>query len=121
MDSEELKKIFSSNLNYWLNKRGKTQADLYKKMGVSSATASDWCNAKKVPRTDKICDIAAWLMIEISDLIETKERFDDMQNDIIYRIKDDAHFMEIVKKLYNCKQEELIKIEDYINLISNRG
>ena len=121
MDSEELKKIFSNNLNYWLNKRGKTQADLYKRMSVSSATASDWCNAKKVPRTDKICDIAAWLMIEISDLIEIKEHLDDVQNNIIYRLKDDAHFFEIVLKLNACSQEELLKIEDYINLISNRG
>jgi len=31
MDNENLRKIFSSNLNYWLDKRGKTQADLYKK------------------------------------------------------------------------------------------
>lgn len=121
MESEELKKIFSNNLNYWLNKRGKSQADLYKRMGVSSATVSDWCNAKKIPRTDKLCDIAAWLMIEISDLIEVKERFADEQNDIIYRIRDDSHFFEIVKKLNVCSLESLLKIEDYIDLISNRG
>lgn len=121
MESEELKKIFSNNLNYWLNKRGKTQADLYKRMGVSSATVSDWCNAKKIPRTDKLCDIAVWLMIELSDLIEVKEHLDDSQNDIIYRIKDDTQFYEIVKKLYDCNMEELLKIEDYINLVSNRG
>ncbi len=121
MESEELKKIFSNNLNYWLNKRGKSQADLYKRMGVSSATASDWCNAKKIPRTDKLCDIAVWLMIEISDLIEVKEHIGDIQNDIIYRIKDDDRFFEIVKKLNTCNQDELLKIEDYINLVSNRG
>ena len=121
MESEELKKIFSNNLIYWLNKRGKTQADLYKRMGVSSATVSDWCNAKKIPRTDKLCDIAVWLMIEISDLIEVKEHLDDSQNDIIYRIKDDAQFYGIVKKLYVCNTQELLKIEDYINLVSSRG
>ena len=32
MEDKELNKIFSKNLNYWLARRGKTQADLYKKM-----------------------------------------------------------------------------------------
>lgn len=47
LDNEELKTIFSKNILYWLAQRGKTQADLYKRMEVSSATASDWCNGKK--------------------------------------------------------------------------
>lgn len=47
MDTNDINIIFSNNLNYWLERRGKTQADLYKKLNVSSATASDWSNGKK--------------------------------------------------------------------------
>lgn len=80
---KEINKIFSKNLIYWLQKREKTQADLYKKMNVSSATASDWCNEKKIPRVDKLVIIAKWLNIEISDLLEQKE-----YNDINFRVSE---------------------------------
>lgn len=73
MEDKEVYRIFSKNLNYWLSVNNKTQADLYRKMGVSSATASDWCNEKKIPRVDKLVVIANWLSIELSDLLEKKE------------------------------------------------
>lgn len=69
MSDEKLRETFSNNLKYWLEKRDKTQADLCRFMGVSSATASDWCNYKKIPRIDKIGKICAWLGIELDDLL----------------------------------------------------
>ena len=119
IDNEELKSIFSQNILYWLTKRGKTQADLYKRMEVSSATASDWCNGKKLPRTDKLVEIASWLMIELSDLLESKDHSDDTDaaSQIIFRLNDDERFRSIVTDIYNASDKELDKIEDYINLV----
>lgn len=117
MDNDELKKIFSSNLNYWLEFRGKTQADLYKMAGVSSATASDWCNSKKLPRTDKIFDIAQWLMIELSDLLTIKERNHNEIDSLIYRIKDDEDFRNTVFDLYNFNLDQYKRAKDYIELL----
>lgn len=119
LDNEELKTIFSKNILYWLTQRGKTQADLYKRMEVSSATASDWCNGKKLPRTDKLVDIASWLMIELSDLLETKDYSEtpSTENQIAFRLKDDERFRSIVALIYNASDKELEKIEDYINLV----
>lgn len=121
METEELKKIFSDNLNYWLARRGKTQADLYKRMGVSSAIASDWCNSKKIPRTDKLVDIASWLMIELTDLLSVKERNEDEINDIIFRLKDDIRFRSDIEAIHRFSEENLAKLEDYIKLLSVRG
>lgn len=73
MAEETLRIIFAKQLNYYMNAAGKTQADLCKFMNVSSATASDWCNANKMPRTDKIQAIARWLGVGIGDLMEEKE------------------------------------------------
>lgn len=64
----KLRKSFSRNLVYWLGKREKSQAELCKQMHVSSATVSDWCNAKKIPRIYNIIEITDWLKIELSDL-----------------------------------------------------
>ena len=69
MSDEKLRTTFSNNLKRWLDKNDKTQADMCRFMGVSSATASDWCNGKKIPRTDKLGALCAWLEIELDDLL----------------------------------------------------
>ena len=117
-EQEELKRTFSKNLLYWLDRRGKNQADLYKKMNVSSATASDWCIAKKIPRTDKLVEIANWLMIELSDLLYIKEHEENEMNDIIFRLKDDQKFNETILEIHNFNTKNLDKIIDYIRLLN---
>lgn len=93
MEEKEINRIFSKNLTYWLQERDKTQADLYKRMNVSSATASDWCNEKKIPRVDKLVVIADWLSIELSDLLEEKPFnkatfcLDDLEKEIIVKFR----------------------------------
>ena len=76
MSEDEIRKIFAKNLNNYLYLNGKTQADLYRYMGVSSATASNWCNGVKMPRMDKIQAICNWLGVEKSDLLESKNNID---------------------------------------------
>lgn len=71
---DDIKIIFSRNLSNQLYEKNKTQADICKRLGVSSATASDWCNGKKLPRLDKIQTICNWLGIEKSDLLEEKPK-----------------------------------------------
>ena len=73
--SKDIKTIFSKNLSNQLYAHGKTQADICKHMNVSSATASDWCNGKKLPRLDKIQSLCNWFGIEKSDLLEDKSSF----------------------------------------------
>lgn len=72
MSEEDMRRIFSRNLNFYLSQSGRTQADLYKYMNVSSAAVSCWCNGQKMPRMDKIQSICNWLGIEKSDLLEEK-------------------------------------------------
>lgn len=117
MESEKLRIIFSDNLRYWLSYRGKTQADLYKMAGVSSATASDWCNGKKIPRADKLVDIARWLMIELTDLLtDTRNEYDNLDS-AFYRLKNDEDFKDIVIDLMSLDYEQYQKVKDYISLL----
>ena len=67
---EKLKMTFGKNLRRLLIENDKTQADLCRRMKVSSATASDWANGKKIPRADKLQTICMWLGCELSDLLE---------------------------------------------------
>lgn len=118
MENDETNVIFSKNLNYWLERRGKTQADLYKKLNVSSATASDWCNNKKMPKVDKLIQISRWLMVELSDLLEEKIPVNSKDNDILFRLKDDSKFKEAVELLFDSNKEDFEKILDYEQLLN---
>lgn len=73
MSDEEYKKIFCKNLNYYMKKNDKTQADLIRDFGFSSSTISNWCTGLKMPRMGKIQALADYFGIEKSDLIEKKD------------------------------------------------
>ena len=70
MESDELKKIFSTNLKHWMQVRGKTQNDIINDLGYASSNISGWCNGKAYPRMDAIQRIADYLNIYKTDLIE---------------------------------------------------
>jgi transcriptional regulator with XRE-family HTH domain len=65
---DNIREIFVKNLNYFMKKRGISQADICRDLNVSSATASDWCNGKKHPRPDAIGQLADLLGVRFSML-----------------------------------------------------
>lgn len=72
MLDNEYRKIFAKNLNRYMQINGKTQADLIKDLKYSSSTISNWCTGQKIPRMDKIEQLATYFGINKSDLIENK-------------------------------------------------
>ena len=72
MSEQEFNKIFSQNLNYYLEKKGKTQSDLAKYIGVSTASVSNWCKGIKLPRMDKVDKMCIFFQINRSDLLQEK-------------------------------------------------
>lgn len=74
---EKVRQKFSEILREILKREDKTQAELARYIGVSSATASDWCNGFKIPRADKLQSIATWLGVEVSHLLGEKKLGDE--------------------------------------------
>lgn len=70
MTEAEQRKIFSENLTNLLQRCGKTQLQLANSLDVSKSTVSSWCSGIKMPRMGKIDEIAAWLSVSRSELIE---------------------------------------------------
>lgn len=77
MPDEELRKIFMENLNKYMELSGRTQADLARRLHVSTATTAKWCTGQTMPRIDKIQAIANWLGVEKSDLLEKHSGSDE--------------------------------------------
>lgn len=64
------KEIFAFNLNRLMKKYGKQQSDIVSYMNTTASTVSDWCNAKKYPRVDKMQKLADYFGVLKSDLTE---------------------------------------------------
>ena len=69
MLDDKYKKIFSKNLNYYMNLRGKTQTDIINDLDINKSAISSWCNGTRLPRMNKVELLANYLNINVSDLL----------------------------------------------------
>ena len=73
------REIFVHNLGYLMQEKNVSQADICEKLGVSSATVSDWVNGKKYPRIDAMQRLADLLGVRYSTLT-TERGIDDYKD-----------------------------------------
>lgn len=73
MANEWSKEVFSKNLQYYMERSGKTQKELAEIIGVTAPTFNEWVKGKKFPRIDKMQKLADYFGILKSDLIEDKD------------------------------------------------
>ena len=111
------KEVFSKNLRYYMESRGKSQKELSEIVGVSAPTVNEWLKAKKYPRIDKIEIMANYFGILKSDLIEEKteehremQKRNDTLSDIVIRLQTDQKFLTAVESLYKLDDKKLTSI-----------
>ena len=116
------KKVFAKNLNYYMNLKGIMQKELADIVGVSAPTVSDWMNANKYPRIDKIEIMANYFGILKSDLIEDKseerkkmQEKNDIMADIVMRMRTDQNFLSLVEKLNDLDEKQIIGVSQMLS------
>ena len=77
------KEIFAKNLRYYMEINKKDRNDICNLLGFKYSTFSDWYNGNKYPRIDKIEILANYFGIEKSDLIENKDKTDELGNPVV--------------------------------------
>jgi repressor LexA len=65
---DEIKTIFSKNLNALMNRTGVNVSDLSDKTGIPYSTVNDWKNGKKMPRGGNLQKLADFFHVNLSDL-----------------------------------------------------
>ena len=70
MSSLGNKEVFARNLRFYIEKSGKDRRELAEIWGFPYSTLSEWINARKYPRIDRIEIMADYFGIKKSDLIE---------------------------------------------------
>lgn len=132
--SEELRKLFSRKLQECLQNSGLTMAELAKKIGVSQATISDWCNGKKAPRFDKIEQLAKFFNVSPTyffndEIVEYdyKQIKNPRLYEIEYKKQDEVtNHIEAYRKMIslfageNFTPKETEEIKNYIEFIKSK-
>lgn len=98
-NSEMNKKIFAKNFNYYLAINNKTQADIVSDLKITASTVSDWANAKKYPRVDKMQMLADYFGILKSDLTEEHATS---------KLTDDVELQEYLEELKNRSEMRML-------------
>lgn len=111
------KEIFSKNLKYYIEKSGKDRRELADIWGFPYSTVTEWINAKKYPRIDRIEIMANYFGILKSDLIEdnTKNREErykmqkknDIMTDIVLKMRENPEFLSLIETLYSLDDEKI--------------
>ena len=82
------KEVFAKNLKYYMDMHDIDRNDICKILDIPYTTLSDWLNAKKYPRIDKIEIMANYFNIQKSDLIENKEEFNELDQLLFSKAKE---------------------------------
>ena len=99
IESEQNKKIFAKNFNYYLVKNGKTQTDIVKAFGLTASTVSDWATGKNYPRVDKMQMLADYFGILKSDLMEEHQEA---------QLTDDIELQQYLEELKNRPEMRML-------------
>lgn len=114
------KEIFAINLKRYMEASGKSRRDVCEALGFSYFTFSDWVNAKKMPRMDKVTKLAEYFGVLKSDLIEEKAE----PNPPHYRgtlegmIGRDAELLEMIQKYMKLDDKNKKAVKQMIDNLS---
>ena len=116
------KAIMAKNLKYYIEMSGKDRRELAEIWGFPYSTVSEWINARKYPRIDRIEIMADYFGIQKSDLIEEKmteekEKDNDIMADIIVRMRMDDDFRSLVTGLYNLDSAKIKKAKEVLDML----
>jgi len=106
------KEIFAKNLSHYLEYCNKDAAEVCRNLDIAPSTFSDWLNAKKYPRIDKIEILANYFNIQKSALIENNELNDFDELGILFD-KNKKYLTEsdknIIKAIIEERKKEIDK------------
>ena len=106
----ENKNVMAKNILRYMDLRQKSRRDVCKDIGLSYSTFTDWVNAKKYPRIDKIEIMANYFGCEKSDLIEEKKE-QPTESELSIKKK------EFIKKIEGMSDSQLDRLEQILALV----
>lgn len=118
MKNYENKTVFSTNLRFYIAKKGVAKQDLARAVGVSNSSITDWVQGRSYPRMDRIQKLADYLGCEKLDLIEEHSfsspyYLEKQVSGLAAELKSDPAAIEIfqtIKKLSPANKEIVLNL-----------
>ena len=124
--NSDYKKVFAKNLSNLLARNKKTQADLVADLRLNKSTVSTWVNGTKMPRMNKIEQLANYFGVEKSDLIEdksdTNEQYynDSSVSEYAQAIKDNPDLSILFDASKDMSKDDIDFVVDLIDKLKKR-
>lgn len=124
--NSDYKKVFAKNLSNLLARNKKTQADLVSDLKLNKSTVSTWANGTKMPRMNKIEQLANYFGVEKSDLIEdksdTNEQYynDSSVSEYAQAIKDNPDLRILFDASKDMSKDDIDFVVDLIDKLKKR-
>lgn len=125
--NSDYKKVFAKNLSNLLARNKKTQADLVADLRLNKSTVSTWVNGTKMPRMNKIEQLANYFGVEKSDLIEdksdTNEQYynDSSVSEYAQAIKDNPDLRILFDASKDMSKDDIDFVLNTIEMLKKRG
>lgn len=121
MSEQELNIIFAENLKRFIQRRGLSQADVSKSLGVSEATVSQWCSGKISPRMSKVDKLCELLQCTRTALM-SENGAEILQKDDVTRMLQDLYDKDhaLLMSMADTTPEELAQLKDYLEFIKSK-
>ena len=110
----EHKEVFSKNLQKYMSLNHKSRKEVCQALGYSYFTFSDWCNGKKMPRMDKVEQLANYFGVKKSDLIEESKKEQPTEYDGLSEKK-----KAFIDKVMQMSDAELDRLDKILSLVEN--
>ena len=108
----EHKEVFAKNLKKYMELNGKSRREMCAALGYSYFTFSDWVNGKKMPRMDKVEQLANYFGILKSDLLEDKKETAPENGSGMSEAK-----KQLLALAENCTEEEAERLLQMMKLM----
>lgn len=109
MSSIGNKEVFAKNLIYYMDRLGKDRMEICKALDIKYSTFTEWVNARKYPRIDKIELLANYFCIQKSDLIEDRSA-----------VPQDALYFALEQAFKSLSAPTRIQALDYMRYLSEK-
>ena len=108
------KDVFARNLKKYMALNGKSRKEICEALGYSYFTFSDWVTGKKMPRMDKVEQLANYFGIKKSDLIEETKKEQPTEDDGLSEKK-----KAFIDKVMRMSDAELDRLDQILALVEN--
>ena len=114
------KKVMARNLQYYIERSGKSQKEIAELIEVAPSTFNAWVKGVKYPRIDSIEKLASLFGILKSDLIEDRvemQKKNDILTDVVIRMRGDDDFLSLVVKLHTLDKNKIKGVNQMLDAL----